>query len=472
MAVTSGTLVVGDSGRGKTSLLATLAEWIWHKYQKVSLLYTTDGGGFPAKVDALIRLGIIRVWKLRTRGEAFESCSRACQGYWPAEFTNPVAGETPPGVSLIPNVITTFTLSCPKCGAVISTQQNRRGFKQLYMCKCKNKVTLQNAVVTETVKKASFFADVGGVFIDGLTSMNDWIMADMADKSGRGELRGETAAIGGKIVSGDMTFGGSNRSHYGFAQTRSLQWLQDANNIPDLVVGPVFTARVQRATDTNSNIRVYGPQIAGQAKTADVPAYVGNCLGADVVIDEKGRREWRLYLTEYKEPGDDAIHLCKTRAAPGTMPNYLTDGPTDSATGKPVSGVEPFTQFNLGYFMELLEDSTKKTMENTLKSYPNAPGLDYLDNLKKEEPKKEDEVKTEPTKTSEVKTIETKQTPKPTAPKPGVKPTMKPGQRPVARPATSKPGNGAVTAAQKAKNPIVKRGPGRPRKNPVPQPGR
>lgn len=451
MGITSGTLVVGDSGSGKSSLLATLAEWVWANHKKVTLLYSTDGGGVPATMDALIRAGIVRYWKLQTRGEAFESCSKACQGYWPTEFTNPLAGETPPNVSLIPSISSTFTLCCDKCGTVLDEQHNRKAFGQLYLCACENRVTLQNAAVTETTEVASFFKDVGAVMIDGITSMNDWIMGDMSDKSARGVLKGETSALGGKIVSGDMIFGGSNRSHYGFAQIRSRQWLQDANNIQGLVIGAVSTARVQRATDTNSNVRVYGPQIAGQAKTADVPAWVGNCLGADIMIDAKNRKEWRLYLTEYMEPGDDVLHLCKTRAAPGTMPDYLSDGPVDPETGKPANGAEPFTQFNLGHFMELLENATKKTLKDTLANYPDAPGLDYLKDLKEETKKN---VATKNTQTTETKT----QTAIP-VPNGAV-------ARPVATPAK------AAQAKPKPGPTGPKRGPGRPRKNPVPRPGK
>ncbi len=380
MAVTNATMVMGDSGSGKSSLLATLAEWGWKKHKKVSLLYSTDGGGFPSKLDALIRAGIVRVWKLRTRGEAFESCSRACQGYWPVEFTDPLAGETPPGVKLVPSIVTTYTLHCGKCEAEVAKRPNRREFTNVQICpSCQGRVNLKTGYVEEDTVVSKFFENVGIVMYDGLTSMNDWIMGDMADKTAKGQLRGESAM--GVLVSGDMSFGSSTRNHYGFAQVRSAQWLQDATNIQGLVIGPVFTARKQRAVDANSQIRVYGPQIAGQAKTSDVPAWVGNCLGATNLIDEKGRKEWRLYLTEYREPNDDILHLCKTRAAPGTMPDFLSDGPIDRETNKPANGSESFTHFNLGYFMDLMESATDKTLKETMEAYPDAPGLDYLETM-------------------------------------------------------------------------------------------
>ena len=83
--------------------------------------------------------------------------------------------------------------------------------------------------------------------------MNDWIMGDMSDMTAKGILKGENAALGGIIRQGDMSFSGSNRSHYGYAQVRSAQWLQDAANVQGLIIGPVFTARKQRATDAASS---------------------------------------------------------------------------------------------------------------------------------------------------------------------------------------------------------------------------
>ena len=167
MAVTNATMIMWDSGSGKSSLLATLAEWGWKKHKKVSLLYSTDGGGFPSKLDALIRAGIIRVWKLNTRGEAFESCSRACQGFWPVEFTDPLAGETPPGVRLVPSIVTTYTLHCSKCDAGVLDRPNRRDFSNITQCpECSSRVNSKTGYVTEKTVVSKFFNDVGIVMFE------------------------------------------------------------------------------------------------------------------------------------------------------------------------------------------------------------------------------------------------------------------------------------------------------------------
>ena len=171
-------------------------------------------------------------------------------------------------------------------------------------------------------------------------------------------------ALGGKVSSGDMQFGGSNRAHYGQAQLRAEEWILDSTAIPGLVAPPVWTALEQRANDRDSKLPVYGPKIAGAAKTSDVPSWVGNCLGTRIFINEKGEKEWRLYLSEYRED-DNVPHLCKTRAAPGTMEEFLTDGPDDA----------PFTKFNLGYFFEQLDLALIKAKKDADERFKDAPGL-------------------------------------------------------------------------------------------------
>jgi hypothetical protein len=269
---------------------------------------------------------------------------------------------------------------------------------------------------------------------DGITSMNDWIMSDMSEKGARGEIKGEAAI---RIVSGDDIYASSTRNHYGFAQTRSSNWINDAANVPGMVIGPIFTARKQRATD-NQKVSIYGPMIAGQAKTSEVPAWVANCLGTSVFHDPKGRREFRLYLTEYMEQDDNVKHLCKTRAEPGTIPEYLSDGPVGE-NNIPISGEPAFTTFNMGYFFDLLEKATEKSLEKTLEAYPDAPGLKHMDLLKDtvvpEEDLPPEEPSVEPPK-SAVKPIAkpvvgAKPQPKKMPPKPAGRPQLKrPGPRP------------------------------------------
>ena len=360
----SATLIFGDTGTGKSSLLATYADYVWEKHRKYTLLYTCDGGGYPTDVEALIQRGVIWVFKLRSRGVTFETCARASQGWWPEEIKNPITGEVDPGCKLLPPTQTSYTLFCPN-GHVVKEATDRKAFATMMLCtECKTNTTIRNGRVDAVSVRTPGLEKVGGVCFDGLTSMQAWIMTDLGMRTAAGELKGEETALGGKIASGDMVFGGSNRSHYGQAQLRAEDWILDSTAIPGLVAPPIWTALEQRSTDRDSKLPIYGPKISGSARTSDVPSWVGNCLGTRIYINEKGNKEWRLYLTEYRED-DNVPHLCKTRAHPGTMDEYLADG----------DGEPPFTRFNLGYFFELLDESLAKTMKEAEDKYKDAPGL-------------------------------------------------------------------------------------------------
>ena len=117
--------VVGESGSGKSSLIATAAEYLWETHKKILFLYSCDLGGYPDKVNSLIQLGIIWVWKLRTRGEVLETCSRASQGWWPVEFLDTKTGEVASNAKLVPAEMKEYTLSCPNGHEALKCRRGR-----------------------------------------------------------------------------------------------------------------------------------------------------------------------------------------------------------------------------------------------------------------------------------------------------------------------------------------------------------
>jgi len=134
------------------------------------------------------------------------------------------------------------------------------------------------------------------------------------------------------------------------------------------------------------------------------------------------------------EQDDNVKHLCKTRAEPGTVPEYLSDGPV-GPDNKPVSGEEPFTTFNLGYFFDIAEKATEKSLESTLKAYPDAPGLKHIELLKETSVPEEDLPPEEPI--VEPPKQETKPITRPVV---GAKPTPKLPPKPAVRPQLKRPG--------------------------------
>lgn len=352
--VSAATLIGGPTGSGKTTLCATLAKGLYKKHKKVTLLYSADPGGWGDKVQALINLGIIRAWRVRTRdadghfGLPLETLERATQGYWP-EKIDPKTGDTEPKVKLIAPTIETFTVIC-QCGEPGQTVNLQSQIKDT-KCKCGLVVGSQSCKeIRKTVSPASGFEDVGAVFFDSLSSFSEWSGRDMQTRSARGEYGGEKNAIG-TLLSGGAKFGGLNRSSIGFVQERACGWVGNANTIRGLLVPPVFTC-LEDQTNDDSGVNFYGPKIMGRAKTAEIPSWFGNYLCTEVYTDAE-TKEWRLHLQEYR--GQDGIpHRSKNRCSPGTLPAYLTDGPVKSKEEM------AFEKFNLWHFFELVEAQLAK----------------------------------------------------------------------------------------------------------------
>jgi hypothetical protein len=319
------TLVYGDTGSGKTTLIGTFAKWVWRKFHVVTRLYTYDPGGYSDDILALVKLGIIEVWRVYTRdpqglrGLPSETIQRAAQGWWPAEI-DPATGESPLGIRL----------EEPPADLRFAMAQ------------------------------------------DGLTSMCDWSMDDMGQRAAFGTLGGEGSNLK-TIESGDLKMGVGNRASVGFVQNKVRNWVLNSLAVRNLVTAPLFTALELKVLDSDRGLPLYGPKIAGQAKTTDVPAWFGATLGSCLEKDEKGNPEWRLHLRDYTYPPTDPTpHKCKIRASAQLptaellrLPSFLSD---------PI-GTEPLTKFNLGYFFDVLEDIRLKTLARAASEFPEAPGL-------------------------------------------------------------------------------------------------
>lgn len=319
------TLIYGDTGAGKTTLLATFAKWVWKKFHAPTRLVAADPGGYSDDVLALVRLGIIEVWRIYTRdpegqkGLPSETLVRACQGWWPIEI-DPATGQCPLGVPI----------SAP------SPDQR--------------------------------FA----IAFDGLSGMQEWSMTDMGHRAAQGTLGGEGSNMK-TVQSGDLKLGVGNRASVGFTQGKARDWVLSSLSIPNLVCPPVFTALELKVLDSDTKLPLYGPKIAGQAKTTDVPAWFGATLGVCIARDEKGRPQWRLYLRDYYYPdGDRTPHKAKIRASAALpteelakLPDYLADAADDP----------PLTRFNLGYLFDTLEEIRRGTLDRAAAEFPDAPGL-------------------------------------------------------------------------------------------------
>lgn len=356
------TLLSGASGAGKTSLLATAAKWCWERHKKVSRMYVGDLGGWSDKIGNLVKLGIVEVFKLRTRvgtgGEGLveETLRLSSLGWWPAEIDS-ASGDVLPAVTMLPPVETRFKMNCPSGHAVREVTVQRELVPQVCPT-CKVAVSLQNAVIEKSSAVAEHFKHVGLLMYEGLTSCGDWGMTALADRRAKNELAGEKSSIGG-FKSGDLFLDGNNRADYGFMQGEAYRWLQNAGSVIGLVRPPIWTA----LEDLTKNGDAWGPSIPGSAATAVIPQWVGDYLGVQVVVAD-GKRYRRLCLSEYR--GDDAKpHRYKLRVD-GGMPQWLED---EDNPQQPV-----FDNFSLAKYFDMVDAVGAARYEKEKAAYPDAPG--------------------------------------------------------------------------------------------------
>jgi hypothetical protein len=355
------TLILGVPGAGKTSLLATFARYLWEAYGRVLLLYSWDGGAIPTDLQKLMKQGLIRFWRARTRsaeGLGIETLYQATKGYWPREINNET-GETSPGIELVPPVTTLYTLTCRKTGELLATLPTRGVITPTYCTPCKTLHPQSELNIAETVKRTPGFEMVGGVAYDGLTSMTNEVLSFMDHARGAGQVGGEKSAFGGVVISGSVKLGGTNRADIGLGQSRGREFVNNSLSIPHLVEGPVFTALSMEATD-EGGLPIVGAKLPGRAATDEASSWFGNVYEMGKMPDEQGKDHFTLFLRPFTD-AQNRRHLLKTSSSPTGLPEMLID---------PLG--QPWAQANLGLVFTLLDQDLQRAMAEDI---PGAPGL-------------------------------------------------------------------------------------------------
>lgn len=366
------TLVMGPSGTGKTTLLATFADYLWETYHKILLLYSWDGGAIPTIVQKRMKQGLIRFWRANTRsaeGLAIETVYQATRGYWPRTI-DPLTGETDPAVPMVAPVTARYETYC-KNGHPLQIVPTPTLIVPTFCSTCKELPVPSDVKFREVVRQTKGFELVGGVAFDSLSSMAGGTILDEMDRQrGAGLIGGEKAAFGGVVMSGSMKFGGNNRADIGFAQTRAQQFVRNSLSIPNLVEGPVFTGLTLEATD-EGGLSIVGLKLPGRAATDEASSWFGNVMETarvKVVVQNQEKSAFALHLKPFTDP-QGRSHLLKTSGSPGAIPASLVDPPEEN--------IQPNSIANLGAVFKLLdEDLRKQLAEETAKDLPGlASGL-------------------------------------------------------------------------------------------------
>ena len=114
---------------------------------------------------------------------------------------------------------------------------------------------------------------------------------------------------------------------------------------------------------------MYGPKIAGNARTSSVPGWAGNCLHVTKETLLDGSAKHRIWLVNHTDPrAPRAIpYLAKHRGEPD-MPLYLEDQ----------DGTPPFTACSMKEFYRLEKAQLALLLQADQRKHANAPGVEAV----------------------------------------------------------------------------------------------
>jgi len=384
------TAVFGLSGGGKSGLADTAVEYAFEEFGKTSLGYVMDPGGFGTKRLALIRAGILQVWDPSNHNNQFETMEMISLGAWPEKIVDPERGYAEPDVKLVLPRQVRYTMICPNGHPVeryaTELMLNARGATPQPCPTCQQATALGNALrVDKEIVRHAMFKNVGFRFYDSVTAMNErGLIIELPNESAKGSLPvtakgGSLLSSADALISGTVKYGSGSEAQVGFMQNRTYQWLTNIRNIPDQVVPPVctFGVEVSKQDDESAGVLVLGPRIAGKARTAALPGWVGNCVHAESYSDETkgGAMRFRLWLTNHVDPKDPRKipYLSKTRGVPRGLPPFLED-PWDDDPVKRAANA--WTVCSLGNLFRMLDKQARDLTAEYLERYKNVPAAE------------------------------------------------------------------------------------------------
>lgn len=379
----STTGIYGLSGAGKTSLIATAAEYNYETFGKITLYYSSDLGGWGNKLLSLIRLGIVRAWYVRNHINPLETIELATRGAWPAEILEPETGHADPSVPLIMPTRIAFALTCPN-GHRVTRADSEAGFQGGYAAPCPTcgvVTSLANGSVSQVLVQHSMFSKVGMRAYDSMTQLCDWGMEDLQQQAAAGTL--PTTSSGGSVLgaaeavrSGSMNFSAGSDRHVGFIQNRTYAWIGNVRAIAGHTLPPVMTFGVEqgKAQDESGGVPCLGPKIAGNARTAWVPGWLGNMLHASREPNKDGNMVYRLWLVNHLDPRDprQIPYQAKQRGEPWGIPDFLED-PYDEDKEK--RDAMAWTVCSLKNFYQLQQRQMVQILARDAQKFPGAPAL-------------------------------------------------------------------------------------------------
>jgi hypothetical protein len=285
-------ILYGVSGSTKTSQIVHFAKWVYETTGKRTRLITGDGGGFkPIEDSGLVDVGVVDVFDYSACDFPLATLRRLSKGHWPYRVKG---ADGKVEVKIIPTPIAKW-------------------------------------------------AEVGAYAVEGASSISDMLLSHVASQEEKVMFENVRYEEDGEV------FGSNNEGHYGLVQKEIFNMVMAMKALPvDYVV---WTALVGKGDDKKTRETLYGPQIAGNAKTPVAPQWFGTCLHLHQFMNEI--KEEGTGITTYQNhpvaffvnhPDEQTgiRYLAKPRCAPSEYPELVKMFPGGYISLEPDAGVEKY----------------------------------------------------------------------------------------------------------------------------------
>jgi hypothetical protein len=290
-------IIYGDSGTGKTSQILHAAKYVYERYGKYTRLISADGGGWQP-CQPLIDVGIIDAFDISNRVLALADLRRLSEGYWRRKSSD--------GHEVFESI--------PEC---------------------------------RTTERE--WAKIGLYALEGIASIARLMLGHIANNPEKVAFRRPY-----DFQQDGYTFGGLDEGHYGLVQSEIYRLMvQGFGTLPVPLI--IWTSIVGRGKIKRTSETVYGPQAAGDAITAEIPAWVGDCIHLERIL-EKDAEKIVAWFMNHTDPGSDVNYLAKSRLTPDVVPGLFQKFP---------DGFLPIGfKRGIDRYLETVEDLQAKAGEN------------------------------------------------------------------------------------------------------------
>ncbi len=296
-------LLWAPSNCGKSSLFMGFAKGLFEVTGKRTRLVSAEKAQSEGIFREGIEKGYVLPWWIDAKMGAdgrmetpFQRLIEAMLGDWPLDVTNPYS-------TLVKAHTIQYRATCNN-----SDKHPDKQPKLVYQSdKATNIVSeltcplCKKAAVLETVRVIADkrLDEVGCYVFEGMTEFSEILMQNLQKRAALGENTGGNIAT--RFQDGDVWIGSNTQGHYGTAQNEMRNHIRESRHLPVDYVW--WSARMEDGKDSDrGGVLVFGPKIAGTAKTPEIPAWFGttlSCCTVPVTKNNATESEYRLYLKEY-----------------------------------------------------------------------------------------------------------------------------------------------------------------------------